>query len=241
MKNTNKKSSTVGYWIVSILILAILGVIAWLVFFAPDTKPTATGTKAADDPSYIVLENMTEQEKEDELKNIKTSISDVVLLEAKETMKYTVLEQRCSVEQVIDDSWFEWDIFKKTKKITYEGVGYYVVDLSKISKDDVDVDNDGKIVTITVPQAQFDHVDIDIGKSGFTKTDTGLLRYGEIKLTSEQQAILMEKAEKQLEKTLKNDQGINAANASAKEGLKKLFSPIVTSVAPEFSVVIVVK
>lgn len=241
MKNTNKKSSTVGYWIVSILILAILGVIAWLVFFAPDTKPTATGTKAADDPSYIVLENMTEQEKEDELKNIKTSISDVVLLEAKETMKYTVLEQRCSVEQVIDDSWFEWDIFKKTKKITYEGVGYYVVDLSKISKDDVEVDNDSKIVTITVPQAQFDHVDIDVGKSGFTKTDTGLLRYGEIKLTSEQQAILMEKAEKQLEKTLKNDQGINAANASAKEGLKKLFSPIVTSVAPEFSVVIVVK
>lgn len=240
MKNTNKKSSTVGYWIVSILILVILGIIAWVIF-APDTKPTTTGTKAADDPSYIVLENMTEQEKEDELKNIKTSISDVVLLEAKETMKYTVLEQRCRVEQVIDDSWFEWDIFKKTKKITYEGVGYYVVDLSKISKDDVDVDNDSKIVTITVPKAQFDHVDIDIGKSGFTKTDTGLLRYGEIKLTSEQQAILMEKAEKQLEKTLKNDQGINAANASAKEGLKKLFSPIVTSVAPEFSVVIVVK
>lgn len=236
----NKNSSSVGYWLVSIIIIAILGVLAW-VFFMPNTQPTTTGTKATDSTDYITLEDMTEQEKEDELKNIQTSISDVVLLEAKETMKFSVLEQRCSVEQTIDDSWFNWDIFKKTKKITYEGIGYFVVDLSKITKDDVEVNTDSKIVTVTVPNAQFDHVDIDISKSGFTKTDTGLLRYGEIKLTSEQQTILMEKAEKQLERTLKNDAAINAANASAKDGLKKLFTPIVTSVAPEYSVAIVIK
>lgn len=165
--------------------------------------------------------------------------ADVILGKATDTSKLIVREQEASVTTTETQAgWFGLEIFSKTKNITYYGTGYYIVNLETLDTEDIEVDNDNQQVILYVPQAEFDHVNVDLDKTEFEDTKKGSLSFGDIKLTAEQENEIKKEAKAKLKEKLTEDEEMEEANKSAKEALANLFQPIITQVASDYDVVI---
>jgi len=179
-----------------------------------------------------------EDEQMEALKNIELQITDAVLGEARETAELIVLERDITVTQTWDKSWWDWEIFSKTKKIKIHATGYYVVDLAGIDKDSITVDEDKLTVTIDVPDVKLKNVDIDLENTEFEDTKNGLLRFGEIKVTAEQSTLMLAKCEDVMETELSSDENLAKAQKSADKQLENLFANVIGAISNDYTVVI---
>ena len=71
---------------------------------------------------------------------MEVSFSDVILSNQNETRKLIVSEQEGTVSTLLTSrliQQIDFDFMKKTQTISYTGKGYFVVDLSHLTKDDV--------------------------------------------------------------------------------------------------------
>lgn len=87
-------------------------------------------------------------------------------------------------ELQMDQSFTDWDVFKKTQDIVYHGTCKYSTDLSSFTTDDIYFHPDGKSIDITVPKPVINSLEIHENDTYIKNTDNGLLRFGEIKLTA---------------------------------------------------------
>lgn len=131
---------------------------------------------------------------------------------------------------------WEWEVFRRTKNVTYYGTGVYTVDMSKIGRTTIDVDMDAKLVTIKVPHAVLQYINPNYDKIEFEDTDMGLLAFTDIKLTAEEQTQLENSVMGEMRELLSTKELLDAADEFARMKLWDLFQPIVTAVSPEFRV-----
>ncbi|MBR2560172.1 MAG: DUF4230 domain-containing protein [Firmicutes bacterium] len=132
-----------------------------------------------------------------------------------------------------------WDIFKRSKVITYYGTGVYTIDLSGVNGDSITVDNDAKEVRITVPEAKLQYVNPDFDNIEFEDTEMGLLAFTDIKLTAEQQNELEKQVMAEMTEYLSQQEFLDQADEIAVAKSWETFQPLVSGVAPEYKVVIV--
>lgn len=175
-------------------------------------------------------------EPSNESNKVDVEINEVILGEARRQMKLIVLEYEVCAEQVWNDSWGEWGIFKKTKSIKTYGVGTYTVDLSALDAESISIDGEKLTVKITVPDVELDSVTVDFDKTEFEDTERGLLRFGDIKLTAEQSNEVNSACTEAMREKLNESSAMLAAKEAASEQIKNLFDKVLTEIDPDYEV-----
>ena len=166
---------------------------------------------------------------------------EAVLGEATEQKELIVMEQPVQQSTTITKYTFgEWDIFKRSKVVTYHGTGVYTVDLSEVTGDAITVDNDAKEVRIVIPDAKLKYVNPDYDNIEFEDTEMGLLAFTDIKLTAEQQNELEKQIMAEMTTNLSQEEIMAQADELAVAKCWETFQPLVSEIAPDYKVVVVV-
>ena len=142
--------------------------------------------------------------------------------------KKELITYETELSQVIswDESWGGIGLFHKSQRIKFFGVGIYVCDLGMLTQDSIQVDLEGMTVYITVPSPVIKGVNIDEGKTQYEDTDRGWLRFGGIKLTSEQYNSMYGRVKASMEKQLKEPGVIAKAQDGTRDAVRSVMEEI---------------
>lgn len=166
---------------------------------------------------------------------------NVILGEATQHQELIVMEQPILVETKITKSGLgNLEIFSKVKNVTYAGTGVYTVDLSQIDKDHIKVDLDNKTVKITIPHTVLQYVNPDLDSAKFEDTEKGLLAFGDLALTPEDQNTLEKTVRDAMIKELDTKELKAQADGFAEYMTWQIFQPLIASVSNEFVVEVVI-
>ena len=166
----------------------------------------------------------------------KIDFSNAILGESREKSDFVVLEQDVTVSTRVSQALANLALFEKSQIIRSYGTGVYTVDLSKLSADDIAMDEKLNLITITIPHAALSYVTVDVDKTEFEETKKALFAFGEIKLTNEQMNLLEQNIKDAMTEQLQDADMLAKADTAALSQVLKLLDPIVKSVAPEFIV-----
>lgn len=131
---------------------------------------------------------------------------------------------------------FKLGIFSKNQSVTFVGISQYVVDLSKLTKDSLSLDDESRTLTVKVPHAQFNLVKIDHDKTVFADTEKGLLAFGDIKMTQEEVNQIEKEATARLEAKATETEPLRKADQYALYVLRDLFETAISSVSKSYKV-----
>ncbi len=164
---------------------------------------------------------------------------NAILGEALQKKELIVMEQSLKVPTTFSKAGlFNFPIFSKVKNVIYYGTGVYTIDLSKLDADKIDVDMENNIVSIRIPHSCLQYIHPEINKTEFEDTDKGLLSFGDIKLTTEEQNQVEQAAMDTMRDRLIQNELFNKADNFASNNVWQLFQPIVNTISPDFSVVV---
>ena len=132
-----------------------------------------------------------------------------------------------------------WEWTSAYQDIVYEGDAQYTVDLSQLSEEDFVVNNELKTLTVRIPYAMLDPINIPADQIKFRDAKKGWAAPKDIKLTPEQNAQLMVQVTDKMKAKLIDENIIAIANENAKAVVAELLSATVHSIDPEYTVVVV--
>lgn len=165
--------------------------------------------------------------------------TNAILGESRERKELVVMEQDVEVTSKISQDLLRLSLFSKVKIIRSHGTGVYTVALDEIAGDDIAVNNETKIITVTIPHTELSYVNVDVEKTEFEDTQKALFAIGDIKLTTEQKHMLDQSVDDTLHERL-NDKALFAkADEIALNKVREILQPIVGSISDEYIVKIV--
>ena len=132
-----------------------------------------------------------------------------------------------------------WGIFTKNQLITFNGTAVYTVDLSNLKKSDISYNEEEKLITLKIPHAVQEEINIPEEEIQFSDTNKGLLAFGDIKMTVEQAMKVQAEARKKMEEKLALDNVLQTADRFAKLSVWEIYSPIIKSVAKDYTLEVV--
>ncbi|WP_300381295.1 DUF4230 domain-containing protein [Clostridium sp.] len=142
--------------------------------------------------------------------------------------KLITLELELSQVITIDQSYGDLDVLKKYKRIKFYSDCSYYIDLSKIVKDDLVFDEDLNTLNLTIPNPEIYNVSVDKDKIEEETSVNGLLRFGEIKLTTEEFKNLELEIISSLEEKLNNIPIFNEAKIKTKTSIENLVKDFIS-------------
>ena len=134
---------------------------------------------------------------------------------------------------------FKLEVFSKTQVITYHATAVYTVDMSDFSAKSIVVDNDNKRVMLVIPHARLDMIALNPEDMEIGSVEKGMLAFGDLKLTAEQQKRLEQGALEKMKLKLLDDDIQNEADRFAKQVIWELYQPVTSNVAPGYTLEIV--
>ncbi len=174
---------------------------------------------------FVFKINMINSSKQDEILSI--TEEENLIKEIRNTSKIIPLEIELSKSITIDKSWGNLEIFQKYKRIKFFANCSFFIDLSNIKEEDIIVDKNNNIIDITIPNPQIFTIDIIREKTIYEDSSNGLLRFGEIMLTSEEFEAIQKNVYKSFEETLNQKDIYEKAIYSSKISLTNLLEKII--------------
>ena len=132
-----------------------------------------------------------------------------------------------------------WAWTSSYQDIVYEGDAQYTVDLSKLTAESFVVNNELKTLTVRIPYAVLDPINIPAGQIKFHDVQKGWAAPKDIKLTAQESAQLTTQVAEKMKAKLIDENVMEEANKNAKIVVADLLSATVRSIDPEFTVVVV--
>lgn len=161
---------------------------------------------------------------------------EAIITNSTKIKKIEVYEQEVSDTVTLTDTGlFNWAIFSKCQLIVYKGNVVYTVDMSDVDIYDIKVDNDNKIISLYIPYPVQEAININENDIQFGDVEKGLLAFGDIGLTIEQASQIQEEARNKMQMKLDDTDAINTAMRFGKLVVWEMYSPIVKSVAKDYS------
>lgn len=160
------------------------------------------------------------------ISDIKISTKDSIIDKIHNTNKIIPLELELSQSVIIDNSWGDLDILKKYKNITYFAVCSYMIDLSKISTNDISINNTSKTISITVPNPTIYLIDFDYDKTQYEESINGLLRFGNISIPPEDSIRIENDVKIKLKEKMLEDSLYSKSTKASKESISNLLRQI---------------
>ena len=150
-----------------------------------------------------------------------------------------VEEQEVYVNTTITDTGlFNLGVFNKQQALTIHGNGQYTIDLTKITKDDIYLNEDTYELTIRIPHSELHQVSFDPTQTEVGDVKNGWLAFGSIKLDAEQQKAFEVSANEKLDAKLRESQRFAEADRFAKLSAYETYQPIIKAVSPAYKVII---
>lgn len=164
--------------------------------------------------------------------------SKVILGKAQQQANLEVETRKASVNITSTDAGlFGLKVFSKKQLVTVHGTGIYTVDLSKITADNISLDENTYTVTLRIPHATISE---DTGVS-WNPEDTeigdierGWLGFGDMKMNAEQQKKFETEAKDKLYTELSSTENMNTADEFAILSVTNVFQPVIESVSPAY-------
>lgn len=161
---------------------------------------------------------------------------EAILGDSSKLKKLEVFKQEVSdVATATDTGFMNWGVFTKTKLITYHGTVVYTVDLANLKKSDIQFNEEEKIITLYIPHAKQEEINIPEDQIQFGDTQGGLLAFGDLKLTPEQTAQIQAGARAKMQEKLDSQNVLETADRFAKLSVWEMYSPIIKGVAKDYS------
>ena len=132
-----------------------------------------------------------------------------------------------------------WAWTSAWQEIVFEGDARYTVDLSKLGSDDFTVNNELKTLTVRIPYAVLEPVNIPAEQIKFRDVQKGWAGPRDIKLTAEENARLMVQVGDKMKARLIDENIVEDANEDAKAVVAELLAATVRSIDPEYTVIVV--
>ncbi|WP_125154797.1 DUF4230 domain-containing protein [Clostridium rectalis] len=151
----------------------------------------------------------------------RTITSEAIINKIHEKEDLITMEIELSDKVMLNDSWGEFNIFRKITYINFYSKSIYSIDLSKVQKKNISIDNKDKTIKITVPKPNIKSINIDEKKTSY-ETKMGALRFGEIKLTPAENQILITKVKERMYEKLNEPSILNKALYNTEKSLKNL-------------------
>ena len=162
--------------------------------------------------------------------------ADAILGDSSKLKKLEVFVQEVSdAATVTNAGLLNWSVFSKNQLITYNGTAVYTVDLSSLKKNDILLDEESKIITLRIPHAVREEINIPEDQIKFGDTNRGLLAFGEIKMSAEDAAKIQAEARSKMEEKLDDETILETADRFAILTVWELYSPIIKGVAKDYS------
>ncbi len=128
------------------------------------------------------------------------------------------------------------EAFTKYQYITFHGNAIYTVDLSKLKKGDISMDEDSKTVTIKVPKPVLEPINIPSEDIEFGEVEKkSIFAFGDIKVTPEEQAKVETEAKNKMMERLEEDNVQEEAEMAAEHAVWEIFQPMVSGVSGKYS------
>lgn len=174
------------------------------------------------------------------LKDSKVQVEffDVILGPQSEERRLIVSTQDATASYELTDGLIkklDFDFLKKTQKVSYTGTGYFVVDLDKLTKEDIVVDQKNKTITIQIEHSYLRSVEIDPDKIIIDEVKEGLLAKGKIKLTVNDYTIIEDELRTELETKLSTDENKQKADDIALRMVAEIYEPLIKAVDSRYS------
>ena len=147
--------------------------------------------------------------------------------EIKNTNKIIPLEVELSKIITIDKSLGNLQVFEKYKRIKFFANCSYYIDLSQLKDEDIQMDEKNIKLNITIPSPEIFSINILRDKTIYEDTSNGLLRFGDIKLTSEEFDIIQDEVYKSFKETLEDKEMYDKAISNSELSLTNLINQIV--------------
>lgn len=194
---------------------------------------------------YFYKKNLTEEVYDDGIEQIdldtiyltgsgvQADFYDVLVGTHNEVRKLIVSTQEATVSTELTDyliAKLDIDFLKKTQKISYTGNGYFVVDLDKLTKDDIVQDKKNKTITMRIDHAYLEAIEIDPDKVIIDEVKESLLARGDIKLTVSDYNAIEKELRKQLDSRFNTAKNAQEADAAALRMVQEIYEPIVKAV-----------
>jgi len=141
--------------------------------------------------------------------------------------KLITLELELSQMAIIDKSLGDLDFLKKYKRIKFFADCSYHIDLSKIGEEDITINPEEKTLSITVPKPDIYNISINEDKTIFEESQNGFLRFGEVKLSTEEFNSLQNEVLTNFEEKLKRDEIYEEALNKSKISIEELLSSLI--------------
>ena len=140
---------------------------------------------------------------------------------------------------IADEGLGGWGWTSVYQDIVFEGEAQYTVDLSKLTEADFTVNNELKTITVRIPYAVLEPINIPADQIKFLDPKKGWAAPSDIKLTPEQNAQLMIQVNDRMKAKLIDEDIMSVANENAKLVVAQLLAATVQSVDPEYTVIVV--
>ena len=170
---------------------------------------------------------------------MEVSFSDVILSNQNETRKLIVSEQEGTVSTLLTSrliQQIDFDFMKKTQTISYTGKGYFVVDLSHLTKDDVIEDQEHKTIRILIDHAYLETVDINPDDIIIDEVKESLLARGKMKLTVAEYNEIERQLRQKLELQFNTPKNAQEADDIALKMVKELYETVIKAIDPTYQV-----
>lgn len=128
-------------------------------------------------------------------------------------------------------------VFSKNQLITYNGDATYIVDLGKLSEDDITLKDDGKEkkVYLVIPLPELKEINIPEDKIEYGDLKKGFLAIGNLKLAPQQITEIQNEARKKMEEKLDQEKVMETAERFAKMSVWEIYQPVIDSVTSGYS------
>ncbi|MBU3134306.1 DUF4230 domain-containing protein [Clostridium gasigenes] len=162
-------------------------------------------------------------------KSVKFVSEESLINEIKSANKIIPLEIEFSESIIIDESWGNFTVFKKFKKIKFFANCSYAVDLSNISDNDIKLNSLKDEVELVLEYPKVFSVDLDEDKTIYEEVNNGFFRFGDVILTAEEHGVIEREVSKSFEKKMEDPEIYDKAVANTTLALEKLLNQITGS------------
>lgn len=149
---------------------------------------------------------------------------ETLVTQIKQKQKLITTEVNLNEKITVDNSWGDWQIFKKLQTVDFVGTGIYSVDLSKLSSKNIAIS--GNSISINLPKPAVEMVTLDENKTTFEPIEKGWLRFGDIKLSVEDQEILKRDVKDKMKDKMLEDQYYNEALKNSEKSMNNIIGTI---------------
>lgn len=108
--------------------------------------------------------------------------------------------------------------------MTFFATCSYSIDLSNLKQDDVEINKDTGEITVTLPTLEIFSINIDESKTIYSEPDLGMLRFGDIKISTEKLGYIRAKVTESFKDTMNDEDLYNEAINNTALLLERLIS-----------------